>query len=83
MAEGICGASDRINTARMSGSRDHPGRRRAAPRVSFVCSYYHRSRLHLSLDRDAQDQRPVQSVGNIVAISEVGGLHHRYERHAA
>ena len=46
-------------------------------------SYYHRSRLHLSLDKDSPDPRPVQSVGQIVAISEVGGLHHRYERRAA
>ena len=46
-------------------------------------SYYHRSRLHLSLDKDSPDPRPVQSVGQIVAISEVGGLHHRYERGAA
>jgi len=45
--------------------------------------YYHRSRLHLSLDKDSPDPRPVQSVGKIVAISEVGGLHHRYERRAA
>ncbi len=46
-------------------------------------SYYHRSRLHLSLDNDSPDPRPVQSVGRIVAIPEVGGLHHRYERRAA
>ena len=46
-------------------------------------SYYHRSRLHLSLDRDSPDGRPVQSVGKIMAIAEVGGLHHRYERRAA
>ena len=34
----------------------------------------------LSLDKDSLDPRPVQSVGKIVAISEVGGLHHRYIR---
>src|SRR5687767_3526677 len=38
--------------------------------------YYHRSRLHLSLDKDSPDSRPVQTVGKIVAIPEVGGLHH-------
>src|SRR5215831_16602715 len=43
-------------------------------------SYYHRSRLHLSLDRDSPEPRPVQSVGRVVAFPEVGGLHHRYER---
>jgi putative transposase len=46
-------------------------------------TYYHRSRLHLSLDRDSPDPRSVQSIGKIVAIPEVGGLHHRYERRAA
>ncbi len=50
--------------------------------ASYV-RYYHRSRLHLSLDRDAPDARPVQAVGPIVAVPEVGGLHHRYERRAA
>jgi transposase InsO family protein len=45
--------------------------------------YYHRSRLHLSLAKDSPDPRPVQSVGTIVAIPEVGGLHQRYERRAA
>ena len=43
-------------------------------------SYYHRSRLHLSLERVSPESRPVQSVGRVVAFSEVGGLHHRYER---
>lgn len=43
-------------------------------------SYYHRSRLHLSLDKDSPDSRSVHSVGRVIAFSEVGGLHHRYER---
>jgi transposase InsO family protein len=48
-------------------------------------SYYQNSRTHLSLDKDAPEQRAVQTVsdGKIVAIPEVGGLHHRYERRAA
>jgi len=46
-------------------------------------SYYHKSRLHLSLDKDSPNSRPVQSAGQIIAIPEVGGLHHRYERRAA
>jgi len=48
-------------------------------------AYYHRSRTHLSLDKDAPDQRPVQGPeeGKIVAIPHLGGLHHRYERRAA
>ena len=47
--------------------------------------YYHRSRTHLGLEKDTPDRRPFSgaSTGPIVAISEVGGLHHRYERRAA
>jgi transposase InsO family protein len=47
--------------------------------------YYHRTRTHLGLEKDAPDHRPVHlpSRGRIVAISKVGGLHHRYERRAA
>ena len=48
-------------------------------------SYYEKARTHLALDKDAPIPRPVMppSEGNIVAIAEVGGLHHRYERRAA
>jgi hypothetical protein len=44
--------------------------------------YYHSTRLHLSLEKDSSDPRSVQPIGEIVAIPQVGGLHH-YERHAA
>jgi transposase InsO family protein len=48
-------------------------------------SYYTGVRTHLALAKDSPIPRPVQapSVGRIVAASEVGGLHHRYERIAA
>ncbi len=51
---------------------------------SFI-TYYHRSRTHLGLDKDTPGTRTVQSpeAGRVVAIPEVGGLHHRYERRAA
>ena len=45
--------------------------------------YYHRSRTHLSLDKDAPEPRAVMKQGTIIAIPQVGGLHHRYERVAA
>jgi putative transposase len=47
--------------------------------------YYHRTRTHLSVDKDAPDTRPVQlpAMGTVIQIAEVGGLHHRYERRAA
>lgn len=53
--------------------------------MTLYCSYYERSRTHLSLDKDTPIPRPVTSPedGAVVAIPEVGGLHHRYERRAA
>jgi putative transposase len=47
--------------------------------------YYMRSRTHLSLDKDVSVSRPIASTadGEIVAIPQLGGLHHRYERCAA
>jgi transposase InsO family protein len=53
--------------------------------LASYLDYYHRSRCHLSLDKDAPYGRPVQPVssGEIVAFSQVGGLHHRYQRLAA
>ncbi len=51
---------------------------------SFV-AYYHESRTHLSLGKDSPQSRVVQppELGRVVAVPQVGGLHHRYERHAA
>jgi transposase InsO family protein len=43
-------------------------------------AYYHRSRTHLGLAKDAPETRPVMSQGKIVAIPQVGGLHHCYLR---
>jgi transposase InsO family protein len=47
--------------------------------------YYHRTRTHLGLQKDTPDHRSASemSVGTIVAIPQVGGLHHQYERRAA
>lgn len=53
--------------------------------LTIYSHYYHRSRTHLGLEKDAPDPRPVSptSTGPIIVIPEVGGLHHRYERQAA
>jgi transposase InsO family protein len=53
--------------------------------LSIYVAYYSRFRTHLSLDKDAPISRLVASPadGDIVAISQVGGLHHLYERRAA
>ena len=47
--------------------------------------YYHRSRTHLGLEKDAPEPRPIQpaDMGRVVSMPEVGGLHHRYERRAS
>jgi putative transposase len=46
--------------------------------------YYTSSRTHLALEKDAPKPRPVAppTTGRVVAIPQVGGLHHRYERAA-
>jgi putative transposase len=45
-------------------------------------AYYHHTRTHLSLTKDAPDGRPVEppELGKVMPIREVGGLHHRYVR---
>ena len=47
--------------------------------------YYEDSRTHLSLEKDAPASRTVQhpELGSVIALPQVGGLHHRYERRAA
>ena len=52
--------------------------------ASYV-DYYHRARTHLSLDKDCPHSRPVQPLrtGRVMAIPQVGGLHHCYQRLAA
>jgi hypothetical protein len=51
---------------------------------AFV-EYYHRSRVHLALDKDAPEPWPIQppESGRIVSTAVLSGLHHRYERRAA
>ncbi len=52
--------------------------------LSSYFDYYHRSRTHLSLDRNAPIPREVEppSHGHVIVIPHVGGLHHRYTRAA-
>jgi transposase InsO family protein len=46
-------------------------------------AYYHCSRTHLALAKDAPEPRVIMGRGKIIAIPQVGGLHHRYERRTA
>ena len=53
--------------------------------LGLYVAYYHQTRTHLSLDKDCPEPRPIQppAIGTVVALPQVGGLHHRYERVAA
>jgi transposase InsO family protein len=53
--------------------------------VRSFLAYYHETRTHLSLDKDTPANRSVQPPGSgrVIALPQVGGLHHRYERWAA
>jgi hypothetical protein len=46
-------------------------------------AYYHGSRTHLGLDMQCPFPRQALSMGRIIEIPQLGGLHHRYERIAA
>jgi hypothetical protein len=52
--------------------------------IRAYMDYYHDSRTHLSLERNAPNPREVEprSQGKVIAIPQVGGLHHRYTRAA-
>jgi hypothetical protein len=47
--------------------------------------YYETYRTHLSLEKDAPVSRPVEppTLGQVIRIPQVGGLHHLYTRKAA
>jgi putative transposase len=53
--------------------------------LTTYISFYHRFRTHLSLEMDCPHPRAVEppEVGKAMALPEVGGLHHHYERQAA
>ncbi len=52
---------------------------------SSYVDYYHRTRTRLSLDKDCPHSRPIEPPrsGRAIAIPQVRGLHHRYQRLAA
>ena len=54
-------------------------------RLHSYLSYYHGSRTHLALEKDAPEPHAVEPPehGRVVALPQVGGLHHRYIRRAA
>jgi transposase InsO family protein len=50
--------------------------------LSRYFDYYHNSRTHRALDDNAPCPRAVEPtrVGRVIAVPQVGGLHHRYAR---
>ena len=48
-------------------------------------SYYSEARTHLGLGKDCPQGRTIEppEAGRVVALPQVGGLHHRYTRRAA
>src|ERR1017187_2914765 len=44
--------------------------------------WYNEDRLHLALEKDAPDHRPVEppEMGEVISLARLGGLHHRYSR---
>src|SRR5664279_1671009 len=42
--------------------------------------YYNQTRTHLSLNKDSPVTRSVETVGRILPLSILGGLHHQYVR---
>jgi putative transposase len=54
-------------------------------RVLSYVDYYHRTRTHLSLDKDCPDPRPLMPprIGRVVVIAQDSGLHHCFERLAS
>jgi transposase InsO family protein len=48
--------------------------------LKTYAAYYNQVRTHLSLGKDAPHFRRSQTLGSIVAIPILGGLHHQYVR---
>jgi transposase InsO family protein len=50
--------------------------------IQSYVAYYHEDRTHLGLEKGTPEERAIEAPkrGEVVAISRVGGLHHRYSR---
>ena len=51
--------------------------------LALYFRYYHESRTPLGLGKQCPFPRQASSIGRIIKIPQLGGLHHRYERVAA
>jgi len=48
--------------------------------LQSYANYYNQARTHLSLDKDAPISRAILTVGRILSVPILGGLHHQYVR---
>ena|SRR6266480_4861278 len=85
LAESICGKTDRIDSPRVPGSRHCVEREVAAADSAKLFSLREIAHAFSLGERHPPVSRGVDRPenGRIVAIAQVGGLHHRYERRAA
>ena len=56
------------------------GERHLRHLLRSYANYYNQTRTHLSLNKDSPVTRPVETVGRILPVPILGGLHHQYVR---
>ncbi len=56
------------------------GERHLRHLLQSYASYYNQTRTHLSLNKDSPITRPTETVGRILPVPILGGLHHQYVR---
>jgi hypothetical protein len=83
LAKCVCGEADRLDSACVFEPRSGPQSADLRRLLKCYFAYYPWSRTHLALAKDASEPRAIMRQGEIIAIAQVGGLHHRYERSAA
>ena len=56
------------------------GERHLRQLLRSYMNYYNEARTHLSLNKDSPVSRAVETIGRILPVPILGGLHHRYVR---
>ena len=56
------------------------GERHLRHLLRSYANYYNQSRTHLALNKDSPITRPIATVGRILPVPILGGLHHQYVR---
>jgi transposase InsO family protein len=56
------------------------GERHLRHLLRSYASYYNQTRTHLSLSKDSPVARPIETIGRILPMPILGGLHHQYVR---